>query len=293
MVHDHTLAGYVQLDLEQKREMARRVRWARLITDAMRGTFPDYVDLTDVRRVLDVACGPGEWAVEVAFEYSQIMMVGIDVDPAKLAYAYLEAQARTLSNTTWHLMDATKPLSFPDETFDIVNGRFLHHHFDMQAWPQVLKEWFRITKPGGMARLTEYDGLPVTNSPAFEHLKRQIHQIQASSGHSFHPYLPQDSLTPMLGAYLQDAGFDAVCHQAHVLNFSYGFPAYHSMCEYLKHLLARLQPALLQGNITTSADLHAIYADIVQECASRDFRALWVFLEIHATRRPMRDPDIL
>jgi ubiquinone/menaquinone biosynthesis C-methylase UbiE len=292
MPHDDALVGHVQLDLEQKRELARRVHWARHVTDAMRGTFPDYFDLTDVRMVLDIACGPGEWANDVAFEYPEIMVVGMDVDPAKLTYAHQEAQARSISNIAWHLMDATRPLSFPDETFDIVNGRFLHRFLATPQWPLLLKEWSRITKAGGMARLTEYD-LPNTNSPAFARLKHLLLQAQDSSGHSFSPYLPQSSLTPMLGAYLQDAGFEAICHRAHVLNFSYGSPAHHGMCEYLKHLLIRLLPALLQDNIATPTALHAISADIIQECASRDFRGLWMILEIHATRKVVLDPDIV
>ncbi|MBV9706250.1 MAG: class I SAM-dependent methyltransferase, partial [Chloroflexi bacterium] len=39
-------------------EMARLMRQDQLVTQGMGGLFPEGIDLTDVHRMLDIACGP-------------------------------------------------------------------------------------------------------------------------------------------------------------------------------------------------------------------------------------------
>ena len=49
------------IDPENAAEMARLTHQDSLVTTIMGGLFPERSDLSCVRDVLDIACGPGEW----------------------------------------------------------------------------------------------------------------------------------------------------------------------------------------------------------------------------------------
>lgn len=52
-------------DSESAAEMARLVSQDLLVTKYMGGLLPENPDFSGIRRVLDVACGPGGWADDV------------------------------------------------------------------------------------------------------------------------------------------------------------------------------------------------------------------------------------
>ena len=56
------------IDAEDAAEMARLTHQDRLLTKGMGGLFPDSFDLSEVHDILDIACGPGGWVLDVAFE---------------------------------------------------------------------------------------------------------------------------------------------------------------------------------------------------------------------------------
>src|SRR6266704_4026528 len=85
-------------DPESGAEMARLLSQDRLITRGMGGLFSERSDLSGIHRILDAACGPGGWALEVASTYPEIEVVGFDVSQAMIDYARVQAQARGLEN---------------------------------------------------------------------------------------------------------------------------------------------------------------------------------------------------
>lgn len=76
--------------------------------------------------VLDVACGPGLVACEVAKVARHV--TGIDLTPAMIEQAKARQQSLSLTNLTWQVGDA-QPLPFPDDTFSRVITRYSFHHF--------------------------------------------------------------------------------------------------------------------------------------------------------------------
>ncbi|MGZ3621747.1 MAG: methyltransferase domain-containing protein, partial [Ktedonobacteraceae bacterium] len=75
-------------DPESGAEMARLIDQDRLVTKGMGGLFPERSnDFSGMHRVLDGACGPGGWALEIAFKYPEIEVVGFDVSQAMIDYA--------------------------------------------------------------------------------------------------------------------------------------------------------------------------------------------------------------
>ncbi len=156
------------LDTEGAAEMARLTQQDRLLTKGMGGLFPERDDIAGMNAILDIACGPGGWVLDVAYTYAKIEVVGIDINRSMIEYARAQAHVQGLDNARFQVMDALQPLDFPDDSFDLVNARFLVAFMPRTAWPRFLQECLRITKPGGTIRLTEFDEPGRTNSLAFE-----------------------------------------------------------------------------------------------------------------------------
>ena len=145
------------IDAESGAEMARLINQDHCMNEAMKGLFPASVDLDTVVDVLDVACGPGGWVEEVAFLYPHLKVVGIDISRSMIEFAKQRAEVQFLDNTSFEVMDARQPLAFPDGAFDVVNARFMAAFLPRREWPGLIKEFTRLTRPGGTIVLTEVD----------------------------------------------------------------------------------------------------------------------------------------
>ena len=124
-------------------------------------------DIAAADDVLDVACGPGLVACEVARVARHV--TGLDLTPAMIAQATERQRGFGLRNLTWLVGDA-QPLPFSDGSFSRIITRYSFHHFtDPQG---VFAEMVRVCRTGG--RVTVADVF--TNSPeqadAYDHLEK-------------------------------------------------------------------------------------------------------------------------
>ncbi len=172
-------------DSESGAEMARLLDQDRLITKGMGGLFPERSNgFSGMHRVLDGACGPGGWALEVAFTHPDIEVVGFDISQAMIDYANGQARVQALDNASFHVMNLLKPLDFPNSSFDLVNVRFVNF-LPAATWPQFVHELARITHSGGFIRLTESEWWYFSTSPALETLNSMVIQaIKVQGGFS-------------------------------------------------------------------------------------------------------------
>src|SRR5260370_35227323 len=84
-----------------------------------------------------------------------------------IRYAQAHAKTQGLDNASFQVMDALKPLEFPDDAFEFVNARFISPFMPRDAWPNFLRECLRITRPGGIVRITDGEW-KFSNGDAFE-----------------------------------------------------------------------------------------------------------------------------
>ncbi len=149
---------YFVQDRQNEREMQRLLIQDRMVTDAFGGVWPEQTDPTRIRRVLDVGCGPGGWALDVAQAYPEVQVEGIDISQRMVAYAREQAAARQVADrVTFHVMDALRMLEFPDAYFEDGAGLIAHlprlltqHGWrDVQTRAYVLS--FRAGTPEGQA----------------------------------------------------------------------------------------------------------------------------------------------
>ncbi len=101
--------------------------------------------------VLDVACGPGTFAL--AFAPRVRVVVGLDFTPAILAQARAAANAAGLKNLRFAFGDAAH-LPFANGAFDIVSCGFSLHHFSDPV--AAVSEFARVARPGGRVALVDF-----------------------------------------------------------------------------------------------------------------------------------------
>src|SRR5689334_21298094 len=121
--HDEKQNTYV-IDTESAAEMARLMRQDQLMTAGMGGILSE-IDLSGIQRVLDLACGPGGWPLDVAYTYSDMEVVGVDISERMITYARAQAQVQQRTNVSFRVMNILQPLDFADASFDLINARFL------------------------------------------------------------------------------------------------------------------------------------------------------------------------
>jgi len=239
----------------------------------MGGLLPERSnDFSGIYRVLDVACGPGGWAQEVAFAHPEMEVTGFDISPAMIDYARMQAQVQGLNNASFLVMNLLKPLDFPDSSFDLVNARFINF-LPAAAWPQLVQEFRRITRPGGFIRLTESEWWYFTTSPALENLNAMIIRALKIQG-SFSQTGRFTGILPMLGRLLRDAGCVNIQLVPHVIDFSAGTKAYQGFRKDAAAVFKLFQPFIIRMGVATQEEMDPLYEQMLLEMQQDDFRGL-------------------
>ncbi|GHO42776.1 class I SAM-dependent methyltransferase [Ktedonospora formicarum] len=268
------------LDPEDMAEMVRLMRQDRLLSKGMGGLFPELDNQlpSSYDRIIDIGCGPGDWVLNVAYEYPEVEVVGIDISKLMIHYARDQAKTMERENAIFMEGNVLQPLPFSDNSFDLVNARFMTGFVLREAWPSVVNELYRITRPGGILRLTELDTGGVSNSGALEDLLYLTTKMMHQLGYGFSPSGRTFGVTPMLGKFLRDAGCQDIQHLTHGLDFSFGAELHQSQYENWRSGLYRLLPLLKRCNLTTDEDFGKLFEQMQQDLLAEDFRGIWYIL---------------
>lgn len=113
-------------------------------------------------QILDVGTGSGRWAVEVAEEFPNALVVGFD-----LAYPIFGNELPP-ANTVFVVGDVKDGFEFPNSSIDFVHcrlsplinmslkGRLFQAGLVNEQWPSYFEEVLRVLKPGtGWIQLTD------------------------------------------------------------------------------------------------------------------------------------------
>ena len=269
------------IDAESSTELTRLTYQDRLITDAMGGLFPERADLTGIHTVLDIACGPGDWTLEVAHMYydHKVQVTGIDISQKTIEYARARAHSQGIENVEFRVMDATAPLDFPDASFDMVNARFIAGFLSAPAWSQFLAECMRILRPGGTLRLTEPEW-SVSTTPATERLNALCIQAMHLAGKTFTADGRHIGITLVLDRFLRTAGCVNVQQRAHALNFAYGTEAHGPFVQNAIIAFQLLKPFLLKTKVTTEEEFAHLFQEAQIEMYLPDFAATMYMMTV-------------
>jgi len=261
------------LNADTPTEMVRLATQGQLLTEAMGGLFPERGEsLAGVERLLDVACGPGDWAIAVARDYYPVQVVGIDISRQMVEYATARAQSMGFDNCSFQVMDATGPLDFSGASFDLVNARFVVGFLDARSWPAFVREMARVLRPGGVLRLTEPERVE-TNKPSLEKLADLALQALSRAGKSFGgPGGERVGITEVLPHLLSDAGLLDVQTRDCRLVFDAGLPAHEPFAQNLRVGYELIKPFVIRAGVSDQGELDALLRNAELELLSPDFR---------------------
>ncbi len=270
--------GFYFIDVQSAAECARLIEQDQLVR-AHTGLFPLPVkDLFPLfgeheYRVLDLACGPGGWALEVAHQVPSLEVIGVDNAPVMVEYATARAQSQNISNVSFEIMDITKPLTFRDASFQYINARFLVGLMKPDAWPPLVQECTRLLAPGGTLCLTESEW-PITNSKAYETLKRMVTQALWVAEQSLSPDGQEFGVTPMLSHFLYEAGYHAIGHKATAMEWSAGTALNTASYYQCQAAFELLRPFVLKMGMATQETYVSLFAQMLDDLCSPSFCAI-------------------
>jgi SAM-dependent methyltransferase len=98
------------------------------------------------RSILDAGAGTGQWAFELCEEFPEAQVVGLDLVPGKPRHppGYRAVRSNLLAG-----------LPFVGDAFDFVHQRLLFLAVPVTAWPALIQDLVRVTRPGGWIELVE------------------------------------------------------------------------------------------------------------------------------------------
>lgn len=265
--------GYI-IDAESSAEMARLLEQDAMLTRQMGGLIPERSSrLEDIHDVLDVACGPGGWVMELARSYPDIEATGVDISVRMIKYAQAHAQVRSLSNAHFQVMNILEPLAFASRSFDLVNARLLEAVMTPATWPILLQEMARMCRPGGIIRLTEIEA-PITSSPAFEklngiglHTAHQAKRLYALGERTI-------GITAVFGRLLREAGCQNIQKKAYVFDFSAESEYRDGWMQNWSMAYQLARPFFLKMGLLTEDEFQALSQQMIAEMLSDNFSGI-------------------
>jgi ubiquinone/menaquinone biosynthesis C-methylase UbiE len=278
---EHPSTYFVQ-DRSNQDEMTRLHIQDQMLTAGMGGVLPEQPDPTIFHRVLDVACGTGDWLIKAAKTYPTMStLIGVDVSAKMLGYARERAEAEQVNDRVeFRVMDALRMLEFPDEFFDLVNHRFAASFLRTSDWPKLLNEYQRVCKPGAVIRVTEADFIVSTSSPALMRLNEIALQAFYQAGYYFTPN--SNTIIKELARLLHQHGVQNVQTRSYLLEHRAGTPEGQLFYEDMRLVYRTMLPFFRKWTQVPD-DYETIYQQMLTEMQQPDFVATWELLTAWGT----------
>ncbi|CEP18757.1 hypothetical protein [Parasitella parasitica] len=171
-----------------------------------------HVQLVEPVRILETACGVGLWSLEIAHDYADCQIIGIDVVPpsekegwnlapvSASSNSLFAGQIKKKPNVEFQYGDILQPLMFPDNHFDFIYQRDVATVLPFKLWPNLISEFFRVTRPGGQIQLVEYDLLFKNPGPVLTQVNEWYRLASATIG-------VNPDYTYYISDYMKNAGF--------------------------------------------------------------------------------------
>jgi ubiquinone/menaquinone biosynthesis C-methylase UbiE len=247
------------------------------LTRTMGGLFPERDDdIAGIHDILDLACGSGRWALEIAHLYPHTQVTGVDINKSLIEYVRAHAKVQGIKNAQYQVLDILDPLPFPDASFDLVNARTLYSSFSPADWPSLLRECYRILRPGGTLRLTEMER-HLTNSAANERMWDFLSRALFVTGRSFSPDGHHIGIIPHLGRLQREVGFQHTQNRAFTSEISHMAPHFGNWREQDTYAWQLVEPFLVKSGVATQEEVQETRLQALKDFLSEDFCAIVFF----------------
>jgi SAM-dependent methyltransferase len=273
MTPQHEQKRPYPIDTENVAEMARLIKQAKWLTNSL-GLVPSALDLRSTRDILDLACGPGEWAIAMAKHLPQAHITGIDLSQIMIDYAQAWAQSEDIRTIRFLVQDALQRLPFPDASFDLIHGRSLQGFLVTSAWPTLLKEAFRLLRPGGMICLFEGEHLGISTSRSLTQFNHIVVEALRQQDHCFTSAGDNFGITAVQERLVQGAGFQVIRRETHGTDASLGTEAHLSSMENYRTLMCLMQPYLTRVLQMREEEVKTLNEGVLREMREASFQMI-------------------
>jgi ubiquinone/menaquinone biosynthesis C-methylase UbiE len=163
-------------------------RWKYYVTNTLE-FLKAWVHLSSTERVLDIACGTGEFERMVLAETPTQQIIGVDISEQMLAIA--KQKNHTFPNVSFQIASASS-LPFVGNNFDVVVSANAFHYFDDPV--AALEEMKRVLNLGGRVVIIDWcrdflvcqicDSLLKLVDPAHRqcYTRKEFHDLLTTSG---------------------------------------------------------------------------------------------------------------
>ena len=165
----------------------------------------------------DICCGIGDFAVLVQKEFQPARIVALDHSKASLAYAREVAANFGITDIEYTYGDASEML-LEDNQFDFVSCRHSLQIFNEREL--LLKELYRICKPGGRVYITNEKNSHCLGEPRAQSIQWTYNEVAKLFSH----FDMDVELGPKSRRYLADAGFDDILVESFMVTNHDGDP---------------------------------------------------------------------
>lgn len=234
--------------------------------------LPAGFDLSDVQRMLDVACGSGKWVLDVAQKYPNSYVIGIDNNKLAIDFANILTNTYRIENAAFLMGDMHNMEKMRDEGFDVVHAPFLAPAVQTQFWPAVLQELLRVCRPGGKIIWTEAT-FPTTNSRACSHWCELMTRAITQSGY-----------TPNVTGYMERLLSDVHCSNLQrietCIDISAGTALNTRIYQDIAELLYLIMPFLSDKKVAREQQKDDICREAVIDLYDEIFRGQWTLVTV-------------
>jgi ubiquinone/menaquinone biosynthesis C-methylase UbiE len=258
-------------DLNSAGEWARLDHQARLVSKVT-GLLPPLLEDEELTSILDVGCGPGRWALDMAIDRPEAEVTGIDLSADMVDYAKARARTQRLTNVSFVVQDfLSNKLPFPEGTFDLIHVRFAVGWLKRAGWLLLLSRCFVLLKPGGYVVITEGESI-YTTSPALERLQEILCQALYLSGYGLSASPRFMGVVTQLGYLLAQTSFQNIRTDVSILDYSYAHEeANRAWRDSFHSFISEASLFLFQAGVTTTEELAEIDSQLLIEMYQEDF----------------------